>query len=561
MARSFQALIPRLRLHAGLALLLYVTTHLLNHVWGIFGLEALESARRFFLGFWRHPAIFWVVPASLLVHIVLSGYKLLTITNWRRLHWNEWLQLSLSLMMPLLISSHVYVTRFATLLYGVRDTYSYVLLGQMTIAIDLYLMLVVVWLHGNLGLMSYLWHKPWFRRIKQPLLIAQIVIPLLAMVGIIVAHREVNQLKQDPAWLASVMQFTNPNNVDLVAASSNFMARFGAGYAAILLGLGGGRALVLRLRRKHYLITVEYKGIATVTIPPGTSLLEASLANGIPHAHSCGGRGRCSTCRIEIIEGAKALNSPNETEQRLLKRFGAGSDIRLACQTIPTGACVVRPLLHHHDRAQLGAPTMISHGADKQIVIMFADLRGFTTLSEGKLPYDTVFILNQYFQSMGQVIESNGGYLDKFIGDGIMALFGLEGTLEQACHNALAAAQAMAHQLDVLNQRLQDDVSEPLRMGIGIHCGHVIVGDLGYKRAKHLTAIGDAVNIAARLEEATKTLQTQLVVSRAVMQHSSLDLHDLRLSEIPIRGRSQPLEIYSIESAKSLVLVPLTLNS
>ncbi|MBM7844360.1 adenylate/guanylate cyclase domain-containing protein [Herpetosiphon giganteus] len=561
MARMFQALIPRLRLHAGLALLLYVTTHLLNHVWGIFGLDALESARRFFLGFWRHPAIFWVVPASLLVHIVLSGYKLLTITNWRRLHWNEWLQLSLSLIMPLLISSHVYATRFATILYGVRDTYSYVLLGQMTIAIDLYLLLVVVWLHGNLGLLSYLWHKPWFRRIKQPLLIVQIVIPLLAMVGIIVAHREVNQLKQDPAWIASVMQFTNPNNVDLLAASSNFMARFGAGYAAILLGLGGGRALVLRLRRKHYLITVEYKGIATVTIPPGTSLLEASLANGIPHAHSCGGRGRCSTCRIEIIEGAKALNPPNETEQRLLKRFGAGGDIRLACQTIPTGACVVRPLLHHHDRAQPGTPTMISHGADKQIVIMFADLRGFTTLSEGKLPYDTVFILNQYFQSMGQVIESNGGYLDKFIGDGIMALFGLEGTLEQACHNALAATQAMAHQLDVLNQRLQDDVSEPLRMGIGIHCGHVIVGDLGYKRAKHLTAIGDAVNIAARLEEATKTLQTQLVVSRAVMQHSSLDLHDLVLSEIPIRGRIQPLEIYSFESAKSLVLVPLTLNS
>lgn len=561
MARSFQALIPRLRLHAGLTLLLYVTTHLLNHAWGIFGLAALESSRRVFLSFWRHPAVFWVVPASLLIHVLLVGYKLLTITSWRRLHWNEWLQLGLGLLMPLLITSHIYATRVATILYGIRDTYSYVLLSQATIAFDLYLMLVVVWLHGNLGLMAYLWHKPWFARIKQPLLIAQIVIPLLALVGIVVAHREVNQLKQDPQLLAQVWQFANPQNIDVATATAEFMGWFGSGYLALLLGLGGGRAIILRLRRKHYLISVEYKGIASVTIAPGTSLLEASLANGIPHAHSCGGRGRCSTCRIEIIEGIKSLNPPTETELRLLKRFGASGDIRLACQTIPTAACVVRPLLHHHDRSLPGAPTMISHGADKQIVIMFADLRGFTTLSEGKLPYDTVFILNQYFQSMGQVIEANGGYLDKFIGDGIMALFGLDGTLEQACHNALAAAQAMAYQLDVLNQRLEQDVNEPLRMGIGIHCGHVIVGDLGYKRAKHLTAIGDAVNIAARLEEATKTLQTQLVVSRAVMQHSALDLHNLALSEIPIRGRTQPLEIYSIESAKSLVLVPLTLNT
>ncbi len=224
---------------------------------------------------------------------------------------------------------------------------------------------------------------------------------------------------------------------------------------------------------------------------PGMSVLEASRAAGIPHASVCGGRGRCSTCRVRIGEGAEHLPPPAPDEARVLARIGgAAGKVRLACQLRPTRDLAVVPLLPasagpRDVRVQVDP----GQGMEREIAVLFADLRAFTRMAEGRLAYDVVFGLNQYFAAMGQAIEGAGGRVDKFIGDGIMALFGIDLEPEAACRRALAGARAMAAALDRLNRQLEHDLREPLRMGIGLHVGHVILGEMGFGRATALTAI------------------------------------------------------------------------
>jgi adenylate cyclase len=172
------------------------------------------------------------------------------------------------------------------------------------------------------------------------------------------------------------------------------------------------------------------------------------------------------------------------------------------------------------------------------VAVLFADLRGFTSFSEGRLPYDTVFVLNRYFAVMGAAIEGAGGRVDKFIGDGIMALFGLGTAPDPAARAALAAARRMAEALDRLNLELAVELDEPLRMGIGLHLGHAIVGEMGHGRAVSLTAIGDTVNVASRLEMLTKELGCQLVVSDRLARRAGIDLVAFPLHEVDLRGRA-----------------------
>ncbi len=178
--------------------------------------------------------------------------------------------------------------------------------------------------------------------------------------------------------------------------------------------------------------------------------------------------------------------------------------------------------------------------------------RSFTQLSEQKLPYDLVFLLNRYFAEMGHAVEAAGGRIDKFIGDGVMALFGLDSGVEAGCREALAAAKGMAERMQSLNRALVHDISEPLRIGIGIHTGPAIVGEMGYGTAISITAVGNSVNTASRIESLTKTFTCELVVSEAVVLRSGIDLGAAPRHEIEIRGRVERLVVRTFASACDL---------
>ena len=191
-------------------------------------------------------------------------------------------------------------------------------------------------------------------------------------------------------------------------------------------------------------------------------------------------------------------------------------------------------------------------GSDRKIAILFADLRGFTSFAEHRLPFDVVFVLNQYFQVVGRAVEARGGYLDKFIGDGAMALFGVETDLKTACRQAIEAAWEMGRELDHLNQRLADELPQPLKIGIGVHCGDAIVAKMGYKHTSHLTAIGDAVNTESRLESLTKEFGAQLLVSEDAATHAGLDVAGFETTQVSIRGKTNMLRALIVPLVQSL---------
>ena len=322
------------------------------------------------------------------------------------------------------------------------------------------------------------------------------------------------------------------------------------GLIALVLIARWVRLLIERTKRR---VVLTYPNGKKVEIVPGMTVLEASREANIPHASVCGGRGRCSTCRVRCGPGSEHLPEPSAEEAKVLQRVGAPEGVRLACQIRPSHSLTITPLLPAATgpKAAWKQPPHMQ-GSEREICVMFADIRSFTRFSETKLPYDVVFVLNRYFRAMGDAIQGAGGQIDKFIGDGVMALFGADTEPDEACRRALAAAKAMGAALDELNRSLAHDLPEPFRMGIGIHFGAVIVGEMGYGKAISFTAIGDVVNTAARLEAACKEYKCQLIVSEALAERAGVDLSRFPHQEIEVRGREAGVGIRTINLATEL---------
>jgi adenylate cyclase len=185
---------------------------------------------------------------------------------------------------------------------------------------------------------------------------------------------------------------------------------------------------------------------------------------------------------------------------------------------------------------------------------MFVDLRDFTKMTETRLPFDVVYLINQFSKAMGEVVESQGGRIDKFLGDGFMALFGVDSDVRPAAQAALSSAGEMIGRLRNLNEQLAGELEEPLRMGIGLHTGTVILGEMGYGSARGLTAIGDTVNVASRLEAATKSLSCILCISEDVITAAELDVPVSAQQEISVRGKRAKVSIFGVDHPDELTI-------
>jgi adenylate cyclase len=303
------------------------------------------------------------------------------------------------------------------------------------------------------------------------------------------------------------------------------------------------------------MITLSYGNGRTVRVPKGLSVLEASLRNNVPHASVCGGRARCSTCRIRVIGDCDHLPEPSKREAFVLNRVGAGADpaIRLACQLRPeTDLAFFQIFLPQITAATLRTSSPARIGEERYLVSMFVDMRGSTKLAEKRLPFDTVFIVNRFLGAVSQAVIESGGQPNQFVGDGQLALFGLAASPQTACRQALKAAAQIAVHVDELNQFLKHDLREPIRFGIGIHGGEVIIGDIGYRDHMVFTALGDAVNVAARLQDMTKSLSCEVIFSEEVRKTAGLPPDVLPQHDVDIRGRAEPMVVRAAVSAKGL---------
>ena len=310
------------------------------------------------------------------------------------------------------------------------------------------------------------------------------------------------------------------------------------------------RALRARHAAGAAQLRLRYQDRTTVPVRPGMTVLEALRAARIPHASVCGGRGRCSTCRIHIDAGAEHLPAPHEDELRVLRRIAAPTSVRLACQLRPLADLSVTPLL---PASATAADAMeradYQRSEERTVAVLFADMRDFTRLAEARLPYDVVFVLNRYREEMAHAIESAGGVVNEFVGDGVMALFGLDSDVETGCRQAMAAAHAMLERLEYLNRTLAAELNEPLRIGIGIHAGPVILGEMGYANLKGITVVGDVVNTASRLEEMTKRFGAQVVVSEDAATHLGDGIAGWQRHDVEVRGRLRPMTVLVSDAA------------
>jgi adenylate cyclase len=564
-------MIRRIRLASGLVMLAYVAMHLLNHALGLVSIAAMGWALlQVVLPIWSFPPLQLALYGAFLVHYALAIWAL-----WQRqtlrLRSSEAMQLVLGFLIPILVARHVVGTRISNSFFDTFDLfYRYVLwlyfVGSPFHGFVQLAALVIAWTHAMLGLHFWLRIRPWYARWREIGLTVAVLVPVLSLLGTIEAGRQIVALDANPGWRMRVfaqMRLPTPDAQAALERITDVLTWFFV--AAVLLVLLA-RLVRRAWRRRHGLIRISYPNGRYVDVVKGTSVLEASRLARVPHASICGGRGRCSTCRVRVRAAFPGLPPPSEDERRVLNRIHALSNVRLACMLRPEVEVQVTPLLPPLAQAQDGLTRVdVAQGSEREIAIMFADIRGFTALSEGRLPYDVVFILNRYFAAMGRAIESAGGRVDKFVGDGVMALFGVEGEIGLGCRAALAAARLMSERLVELNEALRAELAEPLRIGVGLHAGPAIVGEMGYGSASAITAIGDSVNTASRLEGLAKEYAAELVVSAEVVAHAGIDLPGGRHDEIDIRGKQEKLRVAVFASARDLpeitdsVQVPLPL--
>lgn len=198
---------------------------------------------------------------------------------------------------------------------------------------------------------------------------------------------------------------------------------------------------------------------------------------------------------------------------------------------------VVKQMLDNPNSFKLG-------GVNQPVTVLFADIRGFTSMSETANPEEIVSILNRYFSAMTEVIFEHGGTLDKFIGDGIMALFGAPNATPDDARNAVNAAIGMQQRLVDLNAEFESEGRRRIEIGVGLHTGVATVGYIGSERRSEYTAIGDTVNLAARLE--SNTTGGQILISDATADAAGSEFEKIRCEPITVKNRKQPVELYEV---------------
>ena len=496
-----------------------------------------------------------ILAVALTTHVLLGLWKIARRSTWRMPIW-EAFQIALALMIPVLLAGHASVMRAHHDIDGSATRYSEVLPGLWdNAALPQTLLLLIVWTHGCIGLHFWLRLSRYYAPVAPLLLVLAVLVPTLALSGFTAAGRqaaiEAQAKAASSAQTYDEYAAADPPSVGITAADVQTYAVRGAWtlLAALALTLAFRAALQLRHRR----IRIAYAAGPTVTAPIGPTLLELSRTYRVPHTAVCGGRARCSTCRVRVDRTARDLPAMTQAEEATLKRIHADPDVRLACQLRPRGDLDVTRLVKPPDEERPAfAADSEAAGVERTLAVLFLDIRGFTTLSEARLPYDTVFLLNRFFGEVGGALTASGGWIDKYLGDGLMALFGLNQSTEAACRAALDAAMRIDAVLDRLNRELGDEIASPLKIGIGLHVGPLVLGRIGHTSSAATTVIGPVVNVASRLEALTKEHGVQIVASAKLAERAGLALDAFPTASVTVRGTSEPITVLLIPRGSDL---------
>lgn len=538
----------RLRIGSGLVLFIFAFFHFINIGLGLFHTDYLHSMQDGRKAVTRHGIMTVLLYVALFTHAVLA---LTSVAQRRtlRMPFSSALQIVLGLLIPLQLISHIVQTRYAHEIYDVNDEMGYIiaLMWPNSAVWMQSVLLLLVWVHGCIGLHMWLRLTNWWYKTVPYLIGVAVFVPSFALAGLLTEGRRIWADFSDEFLREQYFEHYNwPSPEAFQAMFSIKDNALGAFLAAL-----GATALVYigrKLWRRRHSVRVKYTRGPEVVAEKGMTLLEISQANGIPHAALCGGKGRCTTCRVIVEDGMDRLPPPTEVEARSLSAVNASPQTRLACQIRPTDPVSVFRVFGPDGGRNRGHA---SQGQERKLAVLFLDMRGFTARTTGQLPYDIVFLLNRFFDAIVPAITADGGGVDKYMGDGLLAVFEKPDAASSA-RTGLRAAIEISRALDRFNQKLETEGSPRIRIGMGLHLGDLVLGEIGAAGHAPRTIIGDAVNVASRLESEAKTLGVELLVSGDLLEAAgvTVDADDIRLFNL--RGVAQPVPALPVLVASEL---------
>lgn len=280
--------------------------------------------------------------------------------------------------------------------------------------------------------------------------------------------------------------------------------------------------------------SIVLQGVRSTICAP---LITESNVHGVVYADRLDPFATFSQEDLELISAVAAQTAVTVETVKAHKRL-AREEVARANYSRFMPEYVVRQLLNNPDSFSLG-------GVNQTITVLFADIRGFTTLSEHENPEKVVRLLNRYFTAMSEIIFEFGGTLDKYIGDGLMALFGAPNAAPDDAKRALQSAVAMQKRLLVLNKELKEDGFPEVQMGIGLHTGEATIGYIGSEKRSEYTAIGDTVNLASRLEANAKGGQILISDTTAKLCENLFQM--IAHNPLTVKNRLQPVSLFEVK--------------
>lgn len=225
-----------------------------------------------------------------------------------------------------------------------------------------------------------------------------------------------------------------------------------------------------------------------------------------------------------------------------------GDDIRLACQVQPTSDLRVERIMRQElQRDRSLESDAGTRSEELPLAVLFCDVNGFTEFAAQRMPYDVVHVVNRLFLRIGEAVLANSGYIDKYLGDGLLAIWGMQGgEPPELVLNAVRAALLMQHTVRELSRHLSPHFGGNLSLRVGIHFGPAIIGRIGHPARQQLTAIGDTVNVASRVEAQNKELLTNLLITEECYAHVRDEVVIGDDFKTVLRGQSKPQRLYEV---------------
>ncbi len=547
----FPPIARTLRLWTGLTLFCFAASHFLNHALGIVHLDVMEAVRVVLLWPWRTKIGQAALYGSFAIHGGLGLYAL-SRRRHLRIPPGELLQLLLGLSIPPLVIIHAANVRLGNLLFGLEVAYPPILHRYWDLSPHFglprqFVLLIIVWIHGCIGLNSWLRANPWYQKRLPAFAALATLVPVLAIVGLIDAGRDFDATAaRDPGFLARNEVQTKPQTAALGAIGERLILIY-LGLVGAVFALHGAREWH---ERRFRAVTIGYPGGVEVLAPRGFSILEASRWAGIAHTSMCGGRGRCSTCRVAVTSGREGLPFPNTAELNTLVSIGAYDNVRLACQVRPRNNVEVAPLLNPRNYDPKQGPPVFGASDEREIAALFVDLRNSTKLADGRLPYDALYVVDRYVAAVCGAIEAHGGQVTSVAGDGIMCFFGADCDAPTACRRAVLALRMIWRALTALSEECATAFDFPLRFGAGCHVGLAVVGELASRHTAQF--LGEVGNIAARLEGRTKELGCTAILSRAAIERAGLMMPTGKSRRVQIKNVTAEIEMIALSAQSEL---------